>query len=149
MTASETAISRDKTQPATTRVAREELEILPLPWPAPGVDSRTARRQHGHRCVNCPSYYLCTGPDDTGECVPLCGPCLWVELGEQLRMYRSMAEAIDRRRRKLEERVGSSACRRARMLRRNLLRQSNNVVAGFGRVVLKREERGSNVRDRS
>lgn len=138
---------RDKTQPATTRVARgEELEILPLPWPAPGADSRTARRQHRHRCVNCPSYYLCAGPDDTGECVPLCGPCLWVELGVQLRMYRSMAESIDRRRRKLEERVGSSACRRARMLRRNLLRQSN-VVAGFGRVVLKREERGSNVSD--
>jgi hypothetical protein len=147
MTASETAISRDKTQPATTQVSRgEDLDIMPLPWPAPGVDSRTARRQHRHRCVNCPSFYPCAGPDDTGECVPLCGPCLWVELGEQLRMYRSMADAIDRRRRKLEERVGSSACRRARMLRRNLLRQSN-VVVGFGRVVLKRDRRSSKVSD--
>jgi hypothetical protein len=58
-------------------------------------------------------------------------------------MYRSMAEAIDRRRRKLEQRVGSSECRRARTLRRNLLRQSN-VVVGFGRVVLKRQDSGSN-----
>jgi len=147
MAASGTAISRDKTPLATTRDSGGiELEILPLPWPVPGADSRATRRQHRHRCVNCPSYYLCAGPDDTGECIPLCGPCLWVELGVQLRMYRSMADAIDRRRRKVEERVGSSACRRARMLRRKLLRQSN-VVAGFGRVVLKREESGSEVTD--
>jgi hypothetical protein len=147
MAASGTAISRDKTLLATTSDSGgSELDILPLPWPAPGADERTTHRQHRHRCVNCPSYYLCAGPDDTGECVPLCGPCLWVELGEQLRMYRSMADAIDRRRRKVEERIGSSACRRARMHRRKLLRQSN-VVVGFGRVVLQREESGSEVTD--
>jgi len=140
MSASGTAILRNKTQQATKRSGlRTEVEILPLPWPAPDADSRAAHREHRHRCVNCANAYRCAGPDDTGECVPLCGPCLWVELGAQLKMYQSMVDEIDGRRRKVEERIGSSACRRAQMLRRNLLRESN-VVAGFGRVVLKREE---------
>jgi hypothetical protein len=140
MAAQGTMTSRDKTSMATARGARcKEPELLPLPWPAPGADPRTARRQHRHRCINCPNYYLCAGPEETGECSPLCGPCLWVELGTQLRMYQSMANAIDRRRRRLEARVGSAACRRAQTMRRNLLRQSN-VLAGFGRVVLQREE---------
>jgi hypothetical protein len=60
-------------------------------------------------------------------------------LGAQLKMYQSMANEIDRRRRNIEERLGSAACRHAQMRRRNLLRASN-VVVGFGRVVLKREE---------
>jgi hypothetical protein len=140
MSASGIAILRNKTQQATTRSGRgKELETFPLPWPAPDTDSRAAHREHRHRCVNCANAYLCAGPDDTGECVPLCGPCLWVELGTQLKMYQSMADEIGRRRRKVEQRVGSSACRRAQMLRRHLLRESN-VVAGFGRVVLKRDE---------
>jgi hypothetical protein len=139
MAAQGTTTSRDKTSLATARGARrKELEILPLPWPASGADSRTARRQHRHLCVNCPNYYMCGGPDETGECPPLCGPCLWVELGTQLRMYQSMANAIERRRRRLEAQLGSTACRRAQTIRRNLLRQSN-VLAGFGRVVLQRE----------
>jgi len=147
MTASGIAMSRNKTPQVTTRMtSAEELEILPLPWPAPGADLRLARRPHRHRCVNCPSHYLCAGPDETGECVPLCGPCLWVELGSQLKMYQSMANEIDRRRRKIEEQIGSAECRRAQMLRRNLLRDSS-VVAGFGRVVLKREESGSKASD--
>ena len=143
MTASGIAIARSKISlVATQTTLGEELEVLPLPWPMPGADLRNARRQHRHRCINCTNHYPCAGPDDSGECMPLCGPCLWVELGAQLKMYQSMANAIERRRRKLEERVGSSACRRAQMLRRNLLRESN-VVAGFGCVVLKREQRGS------
>jgi hypothetical protein len=145
MAAQETTTSRDKTSMATARGARrKELEILPLPWPASDADPRKARRQHRHRCVNCPSFYMCGGPDETGECSPLCGSCLWVELGTQLRMYQSMANAIDRRRRRLEARLGSAACRRAQTMRRNLLRQSN-VLAGFGQVVLQRAEPESRV----
>src|SRR5271157_2243440 len=122
MAASSMAIARHKTPQVTTRTGRgEEIEVLPLPWPPAGADSRVARRPHRHRCVNCPSLYLCAGPDETGECVPLCGPCMWVELGAQLKMYQAMANEIDRRRRKIEEQIGSSECRRAQMLRRNLL----------------------------
>jgi hypothetical protein len=140
MAAPSMATSRIKASQVTTRMTRgEDLEILPLPWPAAGTDLRTARRPHRHRCVNCPSHYLCAGPDETGECVPLCGPCLWVELGGQVKMYQSMANEIERRRRKIEERIGSAECRRAQVLRRNLLRESN-LIGGFGRVILRREE---------
>jgi len=143
MAASGTAISRSKTPLVVTQtILGEEPVVLPLPWPMPGTDSRNARRPHRHRCINCTNHYPCAGPDDTGECVPLCGPCLWVELGAQLKMYQSMANAIERRRRKLEERIGSAVCRRAQMRRRNLLRESN-VVVGFGRVMMKREAGGS------
>lgn len=145
MAAQGTTTSRGKTSMAIGRSARrKELETLPLPWPASDADPRTVRRQHRHRCVNCPNYYLCAGPDERGECSPLCGPCLWVELGTQLRMYQSIANAIDRRRRRLEAQVGSAACRQAQTMRRNLLRQSN-LLAGFGRVVLQREEPESRV----
>jgi hypothetical protein len=58
-------------------------------------------------------------------------------------MYQSMADAIDRRRRKLEQQVGPSKCRKAQTHRRRQLRVSN-VVAGFGRVMLKRAPHGSN-----
>ena len=140
MAAQRVMTPRDKTSMATARIdRRKELEILPLPWPSSDADSRTARRNHRHRCVNCPDYYICGGPDESGECLPLCGPCLWVELGTQLRMYQSMANAIDRRRRRLQTRLGSAVCRRAQTMRRNLLRRSN-VLAGFGRVILQREE---------
>jgi hypothetical protein len=147
MTAQGTTASRNKTSTVSARpTRRKELQILPLPWPAADTDSRAARRPHRHRCVNCPSHYICKGPDETGECVPLCASCLWVELGAQLRMYQSMANAIERRRRMLEAQVGATARRRARMIRRNLLRQSN-LVAGFGRVVLKRERSESRARN--
>ena len=140
MAAAGITITRNKTPQVTTRASRgHHVELLPLPWPAPGADLRAARRPHCHRCVNCPNDYLCAGPDESGECVPLCGPCLWVELGAQLKMYQSIAHEIDRRRRKIEDRIGSAACRRAQMLRRNLLRESN-LISGFGRVVLKHEE---------
>lgn len=132
--------SRIKASQVTTRMSPgDNVEILPLPWPAAGIDSRAARRPHRHRCVNCRNHYLCAGPDETGECMPLCGPCMWVELGAQLKMYQSIANEIEGRRRKIEERIGSAECRRAQMLRRNLLRESN-LIAGFGRVVLQREE---------
>jgi hypothetical protein len=140
MSAVSIMITRNKTSQVTTRATRgHHVELLPLPWPPAGADSLATRRPHRHRCVNCPNDYLCAGPDETGECMPLCCPCLWVELGVQLKMYQSMASEIDRRRRKIEERIGSAACRRAQILRRNLLRESN-LIAGFGRVVLKHEE---------
>ena len=121
----------------------EMVESLPLPWPSAGISAREARRPHGHRCVICAEHYRCAGPDSSGECSPLCGPCLWVELGAQFRMYQSMADAIDRRRRKLEQHVGAAQCRKAQTHRLGRLRASN-VVAGFGRVMMKRAQRASN-----
>jgi len=58
-------------------------------------------------------------------------------------MYQSMADAIDRRRRKLEQQVGAAECRKAQTHRLGRLRTSN-VVAGFGRVIMKRAQRGAN-----
>src|SRR6202030_2463372 len=104
---------------------------------------REARRPHGHLCVICAEHYRCAGPDSSGECTPLCGPCLWVELGAQFRMYQSMADAIRRRRSKLERQVGATECRKAQTRRLGRLRASN-VVAGFGRVMMKREQTASN-----
>jgi len=60
-------------------------------------------------------------------------------------MYQSMADAIDRRRRKLEHQVGAAECRKAQTRRLGRLRASN-VVAGFGRVMMKRAQRASNDR---
>jgi hypothetical protein len=57
-------------------------------------------------------------------------------------MYQSMADAIDRRRRKLERQVGAAECRKAQTRRLGRLRASN-VVAGFGRVMMKRAQRAS------
>jgi hypothetical protein len=143
MTASSTAILRGKALLASTETAGEIVESLPLPWPSAGMSAREARRPHGHLCVTCEEHYRCAGPDSSGECTPLCGPCLWVELGAQFRMYQSMADAIRRRRRKLERQVGAVECRKAQTRRLGRLRASN-VVAGFGRVMMKRAQTASN-----
>jgi hypothetical protein len=68
----------------------------------------------------------------------MCGPCMWVELGVQVRTFQAMACAIEQRRQKIEARIGAAACRRSQSYRRLMLR-GRNVVAGFGGVVLKRE----------
>jgi len=144
MAASDTTISRGKALLASAETKLgEPLESLPLPWPSAGISMREARRPHGHRCVICAEHYRCAGPDATGECSPLCGPCLWVELGAQLRIYQSMADAIVRRRMKLEHQVGAAKCRKAQTRRLNRLRESN-VLAGLGRVMLKREQPAAN-----
>lgn len=69
---------------------------------------------------------------------------MWVELGAQLKMYLSMAATIGRRRRRIEERYGVSLCRRQRNEHRTVVRQ-RNLLAGFGRVVLQREDRELNI----
>jgi hypothetical protein len=139
MAASSTAISRGKASRATSLVTPgADAEILPLPWPPAGVTLRDARRPHRHRCINCADHYRCAGPDESGECAPMCGPCMWVELGVQLRTFQSMAEAIEQRRLKIEARIGATACRRSQSYRRLMLR-GHNVVAGFGSVMLKRD----------
>jgi hypothetical protein len=143
MAASSTTALRGKALFASIESMGEIVESLPLPWPSAGMSAREARRPHGHLCVTCAEHYRCAGPDSSGECTPLCGPCLWVELGAQFRMYQSMADAIDRRRRKLERQVGAAECRKAQTSRLGRLRASN-VVAGFGRVMMKREQRASN-----
>ena len=140
MAASGTTILRGKAHLASaeTKIPEakidESFESLPLPWPTAGISAREARRPHGHRCVICGEHYRCAGPDSTGECAPLCAPCLWVELGAQLRTYQSMADEIDRRRRKLENQVGAAKCRKAQSRRLSRLR-AGNVVAGFGQVL--------------
>ena len=116
--------------------------ILPLPWPVDGISVREARRPHAHRCISCASDYRCGGPDQSGECAPVCDPCMWVELGSQLRMYRTMADTIERRRRKIESEVGTGACRKAQDNRRNLM-LNRNVIAGFGQMVLTRGDTDS------
>ncbi len=58
-------------------------------------------------------------------------------------MYQSMADAIDRRRHKLERQVGAAECRKAQTRRLGRLRTSN-VLAGFGRVMMKRARPASN-----
>ena len=146
MAASGTTILRSKAPlasaetktPAEIKIG-EAFVSLPLPWPSAGMSAREARRPHGHRCVICSEHYRCDGPDLTGECAPLCGACLWVELGAQLRTYQSMADEIDRRRRKLEQQVGAAKCRKAQTRRLSRLRASS-VVAGFGQLMLKREQ---------
>ena len=143
MAASSTTILRGKALFASTETTGEIVESLPLPWPSAGMSAREARRPHGHLCVICAEHYRCAGPDSSGECTPLCGPCLWVELGAQFRMYKSMADAIRRRRRKLERQVGAAECRKAQTRRLGRLRASN-VVAGFGRVMMKRAQTASN-----
>ena len=143
MAASSTTALRGKALFASIESMGEIVESLPLPWPSAGMSAREARRPHGHLCVTCAEHYRCAGPDSSGECTPLCGPCLWVELGAQFRMYQSMADAIDRRRRKLERQVGAAECRKAQTSRLGRLRASN-VVAGFGRVMMKRGQRASN-----
>jgi hypothetical protein len=143
MAASSTTALRGKALFASIESMGEIVESLPLPWPSAGMSAREARRPHGHLCVTCAEHYRCAGPDSSGECTPLCGPCLWVELGAQFRMYQSMADAIDRRRRKLERQVGALECRKAQTRRLGRLRASN-MVAGFGRVVMKQAQRASN-----
>jgi hypothetical protein len=143
MAASSTTILRGKALFASSETTGEIVESLPLPWPSAGMSAREARRPHGHVCVICAEHYRCAGPDSSGECTPLCGPCLWVELGAQFRMYQSMADAIRRRRRKLERQVGAVECRKAQTRRLGRLRASN-VVAGFGRVMMKRAQTASN-----
>ena len=143
MAASSTTILRGKALFASTESTGEIVESLPLPWPSAGMSARAARRPHAHLCVICAEHYRCAGPDSSGECTPLCGPCLWVELGAQFRMYQSMADAIRRRRGKLERQVGAAECRKAQTRRLGRLRASN-VVAGFGRVMMKRAQTASN-----
>src|SRR6266404_1127773 len=143
MAASSTTTLRGKALFPSTERMGEIVESLPLPWPSAGVSAREARRPHSHLCVICAEHYRCAGPDSSGECTPLCGPCLWVELGTQFRMYQSMADAIRRRRRKLERQVGATECRKAQTSRLGRLRASN-VVAGFGRVMMKRAQTASN-----
>jgi hypothetical protein len=121
-----------------------DAEMMPLPWPNDTRTARDARRPHAHRCINCALPYRCPGPDQSGQCAPLCGPCMWVELGAQLKIYQSMANSIERRRRKIEEQFGTSLCRKAQTRRRSQLSQPN-VLAGFGQIVLLRGECGSNI----
>lgn len=140
MAESNRAPLRSKARRSLHLIEPAALEILPLPWPESIGSRRHALRPHSHRCVSCSTPYRCGGPDETGECPPVCGPCMWVELGVQLKQYQSTLDAIVRRRRKLEEQAGAAACRKAQLLRRNVQR-GRYLLAGFGHVMLEREDR--------
>ncbi|MFZ0888998.1 MAG: hypothetical protein WA005_11140, partial [Candidatus Binataceae bacterium] len=74
--------------------------MKPLPWPPAELTPRQAQEAHAHRCVACAAEFRCPGPDEAGFCAPVCPPCYWVELGQQLRIYRSVVTALSRRRSK-------------------------------------------------
>jgi hypothetical protein len=112
-----------------------DFRIEPLPWPAPGIGARTARRPHGHGCVACGAEFLCSGPEETGYCAPVCPACYWIELGSQLRVYRTVTEALERKRYRIERRVGQEECRAARARRRKF-HVAQGMIAGLGTLLL-------------
>lgn len=112
-----------------------DFKIEPLPWPAPGVGARAARRRHGHRCVACGAEFLCGGPEETGCCAPVCPACYWIELGAQLRFYHNAADALERKRSTIERDIGPEECRAAR-LRRRKFQAAQGMIAGLGTLVL-------------
>ncbi len=110
--------------PATGARREENLrEIKPLPWPPSGARRARGSRPHAHRCTACSRVFACPGPDDTGLCAPVCQPCYWLELGRQLRIYKAVVGALDRRRARIERRIGKAACLRARAMRQKLERE--------------------------
>jgi hypothetical protein len=74
----------------------------------------------------------------------VCPPCYWVELGAQLRVYQFVVAALERKRSRIERRIGATACRRAERHRRSLLAR-NHVVAGFGNVLVRTEASAAGV----
>jgi hypothetical protein len=97
--------------------------------PTPG-----GKHGHVHRCSTCGEAYQCAGPDETGRCAPVCAACYWVELGSQLRIYRSVVAELTRKRRALGKTVGRAACARAKRSRGKFA-QHARLLAGFGQVV--------------
>lgn len=108
---------------------RTSIEVKPLPWPPPGVALRKARARHAHRCLACGAEFRCSGPDETGLCAPVCPPCYWFELGLQLKVYSDVVAALNRRRAKIERKIGTAACRSALLRRRRLSRRQKLVGA--------------------
>jgi hypothetical protein len=109
------------------------LEVRPLPWPPPDLARRDAHAPHAHRCVACNAGFRCPGPDETGLCAPVCQPCYWVELGNQLRIYRSVVVALGKRRLEIERAIGTTACRRAELARRKRTR-GRKLQAAMGKL---------------
>jgi hypothetical protein len=112
------------------------LATVPLPWP-PTDAPREGRRPHAHRCFDCSAEFRCPGPDETGACAPICAPCYWLELGRQVRTYRAVIAALNRKRRKIEKAVGASVCQKSQAHRRRNV-QTGAIIAGFGNVMMRR-----------
>lgn len=106
------------------------------PPPGAGFDEMRGHPEcrHEHRCMTCGEIFRCGGPDDTGECAPICAACYWVELGSQLRIYRAMVAELAGKRRTLGRLAGRRACLRAQRSRRNFA-QTAHLISGFGTVV--------------
>jgi hypothetical protein len=67
-------------------------------------------------------------------CAPVCAACYWVELGSQLRIYRTMVAELTRKRREIGRLAGRAACARAKRSRRKFAQEAE-LLTGFGTVV--------------
>jgi hypothetical protein len=62
-----------------------------------------------------------------------------VELGRQLRIYRAVIAALNRKRRRIEKAAGADACQKAQAHRRKTV-QNGAIIAGLGNVMMLRDE---------
>ena len=92
------------------------------------------RRAHAHNCLCCGAMYACEGPEETGFCAAVCEPCRWIELGSQLQVYKEVVAAMERKRTRIERRVGKAACHSA-YARRNKMKTNANLLVAFGNVI--------------
>jgi hypothetical protein len=72
----------------------------------------------------------------------VCAPCYWVEIGSQLRVYRAVVAALERKQQEMEELAGREACERAEQLKRKV-RQAGRLLVGFEDVVARRGGMGA------
>src|SRR5437868_13549766 len=104
------ALRNKRIRQASGRSAKvAALPIKSSQWPeahAPAGPRDRHQRHHQSQCLTCAADFSCTGPDETGLCAPVCPPCYWIELGTQARAYRLILEQIERKRARIEARVG-------------------------------------------
>ncbi len=74
-------------------------------------------------------------------CAPVCAACYWVELGSQLRVYRTVVAELTRKRRAMEKVAGREACVRAQRSRSRFASRGP-LLTGFGQVVALHSESG-------
>jgi hypothetical protein len=97
------------------------------------VVSPEITRRHVHTCITCGARYECRGPEETGDCAPVCQPCYWIELGAQVRIYRDVVAELEGRRLEIEQRIGTDTCRTA-AARRRQHRSDSGLLVAFGNV---------------
>jgi len=91
-------------------------------------------RRHVHSCLTCGGRYECRGPEETGDCAPVCQPCYWIELGAQVRIYKEIVAELECKRLEIEQRIGKDTCRTAAARRREP-RSNAGLLVAFGNVL--------------